>query len=152
MKYPEFDEQCAVFAWARLMEKRWPVLRFLFAIPNAYGRKITPQQAARYKAEGVKSGPPDIVLPLVIPRHRAGLWIEMKAPAMKRAKGGGMSPAQLEFRIHMIAEGYEHQVCYEATEAQAVILDYLERWKAERRIDVPRKTNRSGLEDVRTGA
>jgi hypothetical protein len=151
MNHSEYKEQCAVFQWARMMEPRWPALRFMFAIPNAFGRKITPAQAGRYKAEGVKAGPPDIFLPLVIPRQRAGLLIEMKNPTVKRAKGGGMSPAQLEFRIHMTAEGYEHHVCYDSAEAIAAITDYLERWKETRRIDVPRKTNRGGAEDVRAG-
>ena len=151
IRHLEFQHQCVAVQWARMQERRFPELRFLFAIPNAFGRKITPAQAGRYKAEGVRAGPPDLCLPLVIPGEAAGLWVEMKAPEQRTAKAGGLSESQLDFRTHLIAEGYEHHVCYDGQEAMDILKDYHARYREARRLDVPRGTDRHGIEDVRVG-
>jgi hypothetical protein len=142
MKHAEFIQQAQVFQWAAMQARTQRELCYLFAIPNAFGRKITPAQAGRYKAEGVRPGPPDICLPLTIPGQRAGLWIEMKAPERKKAKAGGLSDAQLLFRTHLIAEGYEYYVCYDSTEAIESIKDYLARYRTVRQLGDSRGTNR----------
>lgn len=132
IRHLEFQHQAAVIQWVRVQENRYPELRFLFAISNAFGRKITPAQAGRYKAEGVKSGPPDLCLPLVIGGSAAGLWIEMKSPEHRRTKGGGLSTPQLEFRTHLMSEGYEHHVCYDSREAITAIQHYHVRYLVAR--------------------
>lgn len=149
-KYIEHQHQVAVFQWIRHMQARYPEFRFAFSIPNGLLGKLTPAQRARARAEGYRAGPSDIFWPLVIPRSRAGLWIEQKVPEKRSAKFGGLTDQQLEFRVHVIAEGYEHHVCYDCEETIAVIKDYHSRYREARRLDVPRKTNRTGAEDART--
>ena len=58
----EHDEQHAVIVWAALNESRYKGLHLLHAIPNAGKRSIG---AAKYmQAEGLKSGIPDLCLPV----------------------------------------------------------------------------------------
>lgn len=75
---PEHDEQVAVFAWAAhaLVLNRYPELELLHAVPN--GEKRDWKAARRLKAEGVKSGMPDINLPVARGPY-IGLHIEMKS-------------------------------------------------------------------------
>lgn len=74
-KSSEHDEQVALFQWAALHSLRWPCLAYLFAIPN--GGKRATVTAMRLKAEGVKAGVPDVLLPWPVGGW-CGLWIEMK--------------------------------------------------------------------------
>jgi hypothetical protein len=79
-----------------------PELRLLFAIPNGGQRDI--RVAAKLKAEGVKPGVHDLMLP--VPRHGLhGLWIEMKKP------GGTMSKEQKEWLKSMHEQGYGALMC-----------------------------------------
>ena len=74
----EHSEQAALFRWAAMQSKSIPALALLLAIPNGGARSLT--TGGRLKAEGVKAGVPDIVLP--VPRGSyASLWIELKRPA-----------------------------------------------------------------------
>ena len=71
----EHQEQCALMDWARLSEKRYPELKWLFAVPN--GGKRSKAVAGKLKASGVKPG----VLDLNLPVRRGlftSLWIEKK--------------------------------------------------------------------------
>lgn len=71
----EHGHQVAVFVWVRANVRKEPLLDWLFAIPNGGQRNAA--TAGRLKAEGVKSGVPDLMLP--VPRKNyAGLFIEMK--------------------------------------------------------------------------
>ena len=124
MKDLEHKEQCSVIQWARLNEVIWPCLKYLFSIPNGGKRNI--RTAVRLKAEGVKAGVPDLMLPVVRYQNvdrglvlAAGLFIEMKS-----AKGK-MTDSQNEWRDYLIKAGYQHFVCYNAGEAIDVITDYL---------------------------
>jgi hypothetical protein len=92
-------------------------LRLLFAIPNGGARH--PAVAGKLKAEGVKAGVPDLLLP-VARRRWNGLFIEMKS-----AKGR-VSPAQKEWIDALDAQGYRCEVCYGAEAAFDAILGYLE--------------------------
>jgi hypothetical protein len=71
----EHDNQVTVFEFALLHERKWPELALMFAIPN--GGKRTPAQAGMFRAEGVKSGVPDICLPIARGKF-SSLFIEMK--------------------------------------------------------------------------
>lgn len=121
----EHTEQQAVFEWASLMSNRYPELQLLFAIPNAGKRSYG--AAAHMKAEGLRSGLPDLCLP--IPRFRelpghgdtnyGALYIEMKRPGNK-PKGN-----QLNWIGRLCAACNKVIVCYSADEAISVIKDYL---------------------------
>lgn len=79
-----------------------PELRLLFAIPNGGQRDV--RVAAKLKAEGVKPGVHDLMLP--VPRHGLhGLWIEMKKPKGKPSK------EQVEWMEAMQGQGYGACVC-----------------------------------------
>ena len=122
----EHDEQVALFQMAELHQAQYPELEYLFSIPNGGHRhKVV---AAKLKAEGVKSGVPDVCLPCQgnwdwgdfdrkIRSH--ALYIEMKVKSNKPT-------TNQEHWIDGLRElGNRVEVCYSAEEAWAVILDYL---------------------------
>lgn len=100
----ESTEQIWLFQWAAQMARiRWPELDLLFHCPN--GGKRSAIAAARFKAEGVKAGVPDIVLP--VPRcGYHGLFIELK-----RQSGGKVSVYQKAYLDALRAQGYCAEVC-----------------------------------------
>ena len=87
MKQNEYLEQCAVFEWSALQSKKYPELALLFAVPN--GLKLPIGLAVKAKRQGVKSGVPDMILPVARMKFH-GLFIEMKI------KGGKVSDTQLQ--------------------------------------------------------
>lgn len=106
MQHLEHQHQVALIAWAyrtRLpaasdVEPGARVGDYLLAIPNG-GKRSGPREGARLKAEGVKPGVSDLLLPLR--RHNcAGLWIELKAPKKKP------TPEQLAWIRRMELAGY----------------------------------------------
>lgn len=114
----EAQEQTMIFHWARAQECVYPALRLIFHVPNGGSRNAL--EAKNLKAQGVKSGVPDICLPVA--RHGChGLWIELK-----RKKGGVVSGAQKQWLGDLAAEGYHVAVCKGADEAIKTILWYLE--------------------------
>ena len=58
----ESEEQQTLFSWATMQSGRYPELRLLYHIPNGGSRGKA--EAGRFKAEGVKSGVPDLCLPV----------------------------------------------------------------------------------------
>jgi hypothetical protein len=123
-KGTEHANQVALFMWASMPDQQrdFPQLRRMFAIPNGGVRdKIT---AARLKAEGVKSGVPDICLPVA--RHGChGLFIELKRPKATGLTKGVKSANQGEWIEALRAEGFGACVCYGWQEAVAVLKEYL---------------------------
>lgn len=117
----ETQEQQALFAWAALMQGRYPELALLYANPNGGHRNIV--TATRMKAEGVKPGVPDITLPVARCGYH-GLYIELK-----RVKGGRASEVQREWIKHLLDQGYLAVVCEGAEVAQKIILAYLDEEK-----------------------
>lgn len=75
MKISEHSAQSALVAWAQLHESEIPVLRLLYAIPNGGARHAV--VANKMKLEGVKSGVPDLCLPVARCGYNS-LYIEMK--------------------------------------------------------------------------
>ena len=116
-KKSEHSEQVALFNWAKWQARTLPELHLLFAIPNGGLRHI--RVAKRLKAEGVKSGVPDVFLP-VAKNGFHGLWIEMKYGKNK------VTDNQDWWLKELKSEGYECAVCYGYEPAKSVILDYLE--------------------------
>lgn len=119
----ETAHQRALFAWAALNRAKYPCLKYMFAIPNGGERNI--KVAAGLKAEGVKSGVPDIFLPAP-GWGKHGLFIEMKKEMYRNRKNGGCSDEQLGYIEYLSGCGYTVRVCYNWIEASEVIVNYLE--------------------------
>lgn len=113
----ESAEQIALFAWAAYEAGAHPALRLLHHIPN--GGYRTPSEAARFTREGVRSGIPDICLPVARGVYH-GLYIELK-----RSKGGKLSEAQAQWLENLREQGYYAVRCDGADAAIREILGYL---------------------------
>ena len=113
----EGEEQARLFSWAEMQSYFHPELRLLFHIPNGGLRSKT--EAARFQKEGVKSGVPDLLLP--VPNgHWAGLFIELK-----RREGGRVSPEQKAWIEALRSQGYAAEVAHGWEEAAELITGYL---------------------------
>jgi len=104
------------------MERTYPELRWLFAVPNGGARDA--KTGARLKAEGVKRGVCDMLL---LSAHGTyhGLAIELKV------KGGKLTPEQSDFLNTHHENGYLAGVCYGADDAIDVIERYVKSPKFE---------------------
>lgn len=117
----EHAEQCVVVRWFDLS---FPQYRGrLFAVPNgAHLAGTVGQRCAkmnRAKAEGLRVGVPDLMLP--VPRHGLhGLFIEMK-----RIKGSKTEAEQIEWLEFLGSQGYMAVLCKGADAAMDTIKSYL---------------------------
>ena len=111
----EHDEQTQLFQILALYEERYPVLRWIFAIPN--GGKRHPATAMKLKQEGVRRGIPDICIPYPVDEW-AGCYVEMKFGK------GRLTKEQQEF-IETFQNTHKIYVCYSAIEAAHAIGEYL---------------------------
>ncbi|MGN0598663.1 MAG: VRR-NUC domain-containing protein [Oscillospiraceae bacterium] len=111
-------EQAQLFTWAAYASGKYPELALMHHIPN--GGKRGKAEAARFKAQGVKAGVPDIFLPCARGGYH-GLYIELK-----RIKGGRVSEAQEEFIAALRKQGYKVEVCFGMEQAREAIVEYLE--------------------------
>ena len=93
----ESEEQQMLMRWASLASGANPELRLLYHVPNGGSRGKA--EAGRFRAEGVKSGVPDLCLPVARGKWH-GLYIELK-----RTKGGRVSQAQREWLAALQREG-----------------------------------------------
>lgn len=114
----ESEEQITLFAWASLQAiPEGKIGHFMFAIPNEGQRSY--KTAARLKAQGLRSGVPDIMLAL--PRNGLpGLFIELK-----KANGGKVSDNQKKWLERLDKAGYVTAVCHGFEQAKATIEEYL---------------------------
>lgn len=115
----EASQQSAIFCWAALPEVRaqYPQLKWLFAVPNGGQRdKIT---GGRLKAQGVKAGVPDLMLPVVCGGYH-GLWIELKKDWKSKP-----TKEQIEWLNYLQSAGYCANVCNGWIEAKKCIIWYL---------------------------
>lgn len=128
----EHAEQCAIITWSALNTGKWPVLHLLYAVPNGAffgsetktlksGKKIPVAaiRAHKLKAEGLKEGVPDLVLPVPSQTHH-GLYIELKRRTL-----GQPSPHQTWWKDSLLLLGYHAILCHGATEAITAIRAYL---------------------------
>ena len=113
----EDTEQRIIFQWAAMEAAARPELGLLYAIPNGGKRAI--KTAIALKAQGVKSGVPDMCLPVARGEYH-GLYIELK-----RQRGGTVSDNQKEWITALTGQGYKAEVCRGAEEAIKVIKEYL---------------------------
>lgn len=150
----EHGEQRALFAWLKVAQRhgfdtawQWaergdmnvfqtspyaqtnveqlPELKWIFAVPNGGLRdKIT---AAKLKHEGVKSGVPDVMVPIPCARY-AGLFVEMKRSADKATKrrAGVTSDNQDEWIGYLRSVRYAVSVCFDWRSAAREIQSYIE--------------------------
>lgn len=114
----ESVEQQALFAWARLYTGKYPELNWMYHVPNEGKRSYS--TGRRMRAEGLKSGVPDICLPVARGGYH-GLYIELK-----RRKGGRVSDNQEMWLGALRDAGYMAIVCKGWEEASDKILRYLE--------------------------
>ena len=113
----EHKEQCAVIDWWRSAHKGFGLPEFaLFAIPNGGSRHML--TAVRLKAEGVRSGIPDLFLAVVRGRN-GGLWCEMKSST------GVLSDSQFVVTNYLQDAGYIVIVCRSSVAAIEAITNYL---------------------------
>jgi len=118
----EDAEQAALFCWCAINRDKYPMLKWLHAIPN--------NNKHRQIATGVRAGVPDIFLPYPIqydyePALFHGLYIEMKIEKRRNYKNGGCSDEQLKWIEYLLSVGYQCHVCYGWQEARDRILEYL---------------------------
>lgn len=154
-KTSEHSEQRALFAWAncvvrsgfavaadprgyalaslceipenvKLNSTPVPELRLLYAVHNqGHGDKI---RGAMARAEGVKKGVPDVVLPVTrrIPILFAGLYIELKRPGKpKKVAKGRTSQVQVDWIDELIKQGHYATVAVGWVEAANIISWYM---------------------------
>lgn len=123
----EHTDQAALFQWAAYNTAMYPQLELLYAIPNGAGlnhqvskagRRYSPE-AAKLKAEGLKSGVPDVALPVARgPYH--GLYIELKYGK------NTTSPQQNKWIEALRSQDYRVVIAYGWEAAAQTILEYLE--------------------------
>jgi hypothetical protein len=116
----EHDQQTALFQWAALNCGRLPELDLLFAIPNERRNKF---EAFKMKAEGVKSGVPDVYLPVARGGYH-GLWIELKT-VYDNGRKGSVRPEQRAWHAALREQGYYVDVSYKWDDAALVLYQYL---------------------------
>lgn len=112
----ESEEQRSLFVWATIAAGKYPALNLLFHIPNE--GKRSQWTGARMRSEGLKSGVPDLCLPVARSGYH-GLYIEMKAGKNRPTDN------QLAWLEALEAQGYKTAVCYGWEAAKNVIEAYL---------------------------
>lgn len=117
----EHAHQVAIIQWCVINGPRFHDLDLLFAIPNGGDRR--PSVAASLKAEGVRSGVPDLCLPVPVGVY-AGLYLELKKPTEVRKQRGGRSEKQVEWHRRLRAQHYAVVVAYGWQPAVQAIGDY----------------------------
>lgn len=124
MKHLEHEHQKALIQWA--WRTRLPAASdvdagamlawYLLAIPNGGARSV--REGARLKAEGVKPGVSDLLLPLRR-QGKAGFWLEMKAPKQRPTK------SQREWLSRMDLAGYRSEWHDNWLDAACALADYV---------------------------
>jgi len=110
-------EQQFLFRWAAFASGKYPELDLMFHIPN--GGLRNKAVAGMLKAEGVKSGVPDICLPVARGNYH-GLYIELK-----KEKGGTVSANQKIWLSQLTHQGYYAVVCHGWEQAKDELEKYL---------------------------
>lgn len=119
----EHDEQVAVIDWLFQQSAKYPELDLTFAVPNGAmlgGGKIGAIRANVLKAEGMRPGAPDLVIPSARGGY-FGVFLEMKT------KTGKLSENQEQFIVEAEKQGYMCFVAYGADEAIEMLEGYLKK-------------------------
>lgn len=127
----EHEEQRALIRWTNYMSTSYPELKLLFAIPNGAklpysgrGKNRFSKQAIILKEEGLKSGVPDLCLP-VAKHNYHGLYIEMKRMPNRGRKGGAPTEEQAWWKDQLTKQGYLSVICWGAEDAIRILSEYL---------------------------
>lgn len=133
----EHEHQVNVIQWCELMVGKYPMLRWIYAVPN--GARTARSTANRLKAEGMKAGVPDLCLPYPTRNtfrlkdedgetaleyssiQCCGLYIEMKSKDTK----GRVSKDQQEWLDYLSSVGYRVVTAWTSEEAIKAIEEYL---------------------------
>ena len=118
---PEFEEQCALFAFLRQYANKETRFGYVFAIPN--GLYLSPQTARKAVQQGVLSGVWDILVPfpgIDGPNNDdwCGLFIEMKS-------GKNVLTDNQKAFEKAVNYGFAFTICYDWLEAARAICQYL---------------------------
>lgn len=113
----ERAEQETLVAWAdQAAAAGYPDLGYLHASLN--GERLTVGQAVRAKAAGLRSGVPDLCLPVPVGAFH-GLYLELKTAR------GALSPTQVRWHAWLAAKGFAVAVARSWGEGRDVIVSYL---------------------------
>lgn len=114
----EAQHQTILIQWTQLpqVREKYPELKLLYHVPN--GGKRNPIEAKHLKEQGVKSGVPDLCLP-VARKEFHGLYIEMKT------KTGKPSDNQKWWITELNNQRYKAVICHGWEEAKQCLTDYL---------------------------
>ena len=121
----EHNYQVVVVRWSDnpFHRDRYPGLHMLFAVPNAGKRSA--RMGAYYKAEGLRPGAPDLVLPVARKGYH-GLIIEMKVPKTALTKKSYRTPEQTAWGENFTREGYLAITCWGHDAAITALKLYLD--------------------------
>ena len=113
----DYQHQRTILQWAIYCSNRikYPGLELLYHIPNEV--KCTAAQGKSRKDIGVKSGVPDLCLPVARGGYH-GLYIELKAEKGKATEN------QKTWIQQLTEQGYLAKVCYGFDEAIRCIISY----------------------------
>ena len=112
----EHEIQAEFFRRIRLLEKEEPVLKLIHAVPNQAAWK----SAAKYTAEGMRKGWPDIGFPVKSAcRSFNALYIEFKTDK------GRLSEEQADYLSLLTENGAMCCVCRDAEVAVELVIEYL---------------------------
>jgi hypothetical protein len=113
----EAQIQSDFFRWVDMHSKRHPELLLCYSIPN--GSHKSPASAGLHKRTGLKSGVPDVHLPIAKGLF-VGWWCEFKS------KHGSVAVNQKEWHRRLSAHG--HRVCIARSWDAAAneLIDYLQ--------------------------
>lgn len=140
MNKEEMAVQTALFELASLMENRYPELELMFHVPNEGKRSV--YTGAELKRAGLKSGVPDVMLPVARKGYH-GLAMELKAGKNKPTE------RQKKWLMGLAKEGWLCYVCWGYEAAVTVLSDYLG-FKVYM-VRSPQKTERWGEDGVVNG-
>lgn len=113
----EHAEAVSLMRVVRMQEGKHPVLRRLLHVPN--GGHRSKAVAGKLKAEGVKPGVPDYLLPVRRGEY-VGLAVELKT------RTGYASREQKDWIEHLREQGWRAEVCRGWEQAWSVIREYVE--------------------------
>ena len=118
MSRNEDREQQMLIKWAQQASIRheFPELKLMFHIPNE--RHCDAREGKRLKLMGVKSGVPDLYLPVARGGYN-GLFIELKA------ENGKPSENQMWWFNELNKQGYFSAICYGWVQSAELITKYL---------------------------
>jgi|SRR6185312_1327617 len=118
----EDGHQLALMCWCADNVQIYPELKWLYAVPNGGSRHKA--EAGKLVAMGVKTGVPDLCLPIKRGKF-SGIYIELKRPDSVGKKKGIPSDEQLGWIDFLRSQDYGAIVCYGWENARDTLIKYL---------------------------